>query len=649
MVSIQQLTVDFGGFRLFEEITFNIQVRDRIGLTGRNGAGKSTLLKIIAGKQSPSSGSVHLPKGFTIGYLPQHMNHQNNRTVFDEVEQAFSTLKSLQKQLEQLNEQIATRTDYESEAYLNLLHQTTEKQEQYDLLGGLSYRGRIETTLKGLGFERSDFERNTGEFSGGWRMRIELAKILLSQPDLFLLDEPTNHLDIESIQWLEDFLKEYKGAVVLISHDKAFLDHITQRTIEISLGKIYDYKANYSKFLELRLERHEQQLNAFRNQQKKIEDTEKFIERFRYKSTKAVQVQSRIKQLEKIDRVEIDEFDTSALNLKFPAAPRSGNIVVKGTAVSKAYGNNQVLKEIDFLIERGEKVCFAGRNGEGKSTMARIIMQELSHQGKLDLGQGVKIGYFAQNQADLLDPNLTVLETIDQVAVGEIRTRIRDLLGAFMFGGEEVEKKTGVLSGGERTRLAMIKLLLEPVNLLILDEPTNHLDMRSKEILKQAILDFEGTAIVVSHDREFLDGLATKVYEFRNQAMKEHLCGIYEFLQRKKQEQLLETDTPNKTLKTEQKPAASEQKLSFEARKDFGKRIKKAEQNIAQCEEQIARLELQLESLALEINDPAKAQDSALFTRYQHTQQQLDDAILQWETFHEEWENLKVQKNEQYG
>ncbi|MBP8791177.1 MAG: ABC-F family ATP-binding cassette domain-containing protein [Breznakibacter sp.] len=649
MVSVNQLTVDFGGFRLFEDISFNINLRDRIGLTGKNGAGKSTLLKIVAGHQFPTSGTVSMPKGYTIGYLPQHMNHDNSRTVYDEVEQAFGELKSIQEEIEYLNGQLATRTDYESEAYLSVIHKVSEKHERYDLLGGANYQGKIETTLKGLGFERTDFTRNCGEFSGGWRMRVELAKILLSHPDLFLLDEPTNHLDIESIQWLEDFLKDYRGGVVIISHDKAFLDNITSRTIEISLGRIYDYKANYTRFLELRLERREQQLNAFRNQQKKIEDTEKFIERFRYKATKAVQVQSRIKQLDKIDRIEVDEFDTSALNIKFPAAPRSGTVVVKGLHVNKSYGDHQVLEDVDFSVERGEKVCFVGRNGEGKTTMARMIMGEIDFKGELVLGHGVKIGYFAQNQADLLNPDFTVLETIDRVATGDIRTKIRDILGAFMFSGEDVDKKVGVLSGGERTRLAMVKLLLEPVNLLILDEPTNHLDMRSKEILKQAIRDFEGTAIVVSHDREFLDGLVTKVFEFRHRKMKEHMGGIYEFLQTRKLDSMRDLEMQKATVKKEAaatNKVVSENKLSYEERKELSRRIKKAEQQVANSERDIARLETELETITEKMNQPEFASDDNLFKNYKTIQEQLEQEMTGWEMNTLELEELLEQKNE---
>jgi ATP-binding cassette subfamily F protein 3 len=647
MVSINQLTVDFGGFKLFEDVSFLINNKDRIGLIGKNGAGKSTLLKIISGHQEPTSGTVSMPRGAKIGYLPQHMKYDDTRTVVEEVELAFAELKGLEKKIADINLEIAERTDYESESYMALLDKLNEHNERFNLLGGSNHEALIETTLKGLGFERSDFGRNTGEFSGGWRMRIELAKILLEQPDIFLLDEPTNHLDIDSIQWLEDFLKTYSGSVVLISHDKAFLDNITKRSIEISLGRIYDYKASYSKFIELRKERREQQLNAFTNQQKKIEDTEKFIERFRYKATKAVQVQSRIKQLEKLDRIEVDEIDNSALNIKFPPAPRSGTVVVKGEEVTKAYGDLLVLNEVDLTIERGEKVAFVGRNGEGKTTMARIIMSELAHQGKLTMGHNVKIGYFAQDQAERLDDSHTVFETIDLVAVGDIRTKVRDLLGAFMFSGEEVDKKVSVLSGGERTRLAMVKLLLEPVNLLILDEPTNHLDMRSKDILKQALRDFDGTVILVSHDREFLDGLVDKVYEFRHKKIKEHLGGIYEFLEKKKMENLNELNASIASKKNEsQKQESSKGKLSFEERKELNKQIKKAERQVEQSEANIAQLEEKIENLNTKISLPENASDSSLFTDYKKTETALEEEMTKWEEAQEALEKLQQQKAE---
>ncbi len=646
MISINQLTVEFGGFRLFENITYNINEKDRLGLAGKNGAGKSTMLKIIAGLQSPTSGTVSIPKGYKIGYLPQHMNHENTRTVFEEAELAMAELKNLETTIAAMNEELATRTDYESDSYMDFLTELSEKTERLSMLGGGNYKAEIETTLKGLGFERSDFDRNTGEFSGGWRMRIELAKILLSRPDIFLLDEPTNHLDIESIQWLEDFLKSYSGAVVVISHDRAFLDNVTNRTIEIVLGKIYDYKANYSKYLVLRQERFEQQMNAYKNQRKMIEDTEKFIERFRYKATKSVQVQSRIKQLEKIDRIEVDEFDTSRLNIKFPPAPHSGAVTVKGKHVTKAFGDHVVLKDVDFEVVRGEKVAFVGRNGEGKTTMSRMIMHELQHEGEIVLAHGVKIGYFAQNQADLLNVEDTVFDTIDRVAVGEIRTKIRDLLGAFMFSGEDIDKKVGVLSGGERTRLAMVRLLLEPVNLLVLDEPTNHLDIRSKEILKKAIKDFDGTAIVVSHDREFLDGLVTKVFEFRNQKMREHIGGIYDFLEERKLETLrdLETKKPQPAAKPKPKaeapkpqPEQPKSKLTYEQQKELNRQRNKAEKLVKESEAKIEKLEQEIAEIEAKMQT-AIDNDEAVRLSTEHDKKSKD---LSWEMMN--WENLQTE------
>ena len=646
MVSVNQLSVEFGGFSLFNDISFLINPKDKVGLAGKNGAGKSTLLKILAGIQSPTKGALSCPKDVKVGYLPQHMKHDDTGTVWDEVEKAFGELKKIESDIESLNNELANRTDYESEAYLDIIHQLSEKNDRLSMLGGANYASSIEVTLKGLGFERSDFERSTSEFSGGWRMRIQLAKILLQKPDIFLLDEPTNHLDIESIQWFEDFLKNYGGAVILVSHDRAFLDNITQRTIEIEMGKIYDYKASYTKYLELREERREQQLAAYRNQQKMIEDTEKFIERFRYQATKAVQVQSRIKQLEKIERIEVDEFDNAALRIKFPSAPHSGIITLEGKNASKSYGNHEVLKEVNYTIERGEKVAFVGRNGEGKTTMVRMIMNELEYLGIIKHGHQVKIGYFAQNQADLLDESLTVLETIDHVAVGDIRLKIRDLLGAFMFSGEKVEKKVSVLSGGERTRLAMVKLLLEPVNLLILDEPTNHLDIRSKELLKQAIKDFEGTVVIVSHDREFLDGLVNKIYEFRNKKMKEHLGGIYEFLERKKLESLkdIEKDVIKNTKKIVQSEKKVSSKLSYEERKEISKRLKKVQQQVVKCEDTIADLEKKLAEFEEQMQIPEKASDTEFLQKYQETEKLLNKEMEQWELFHDELEKVEELK-----
>ena len=534
MISIEGLTVEFGGNPLFDDITYIINRKDRIALVGKNGAGKSTMLKIIAGLQLPTQGKVNAPKDITIGYLPQQMTHDDTKTVREEAETAFNHIFKVEEKVNRLTAELGERTDYESQEYHDLIDALTNANEELSMIGANNFQGEIEKTLMGLGFKREDFDRPTKEFSGGWRMRIELAKLLLQRPDVLLLDEPTNHLDIESIQWLENFLSTRANAVVLVSHDRAFIDNVTMRTIEISLGRIYDYKVNYSKYVTLRDERLEQQKRAYENQQKQIAETEDFIERFRYKATKSVQVQSRIKQLEKIDRVEVDEVDNSRLNLKFPPAPRSGDYPVITEAVGKNYGEHTVFKNVDITIKRGDKVAFVGKNGEGKSTLVKCIMSEIPYSGNLKLGHNVKIGYFAQNQAQLLDGEITVFDTIDNVAVGDIRTKIRDILGAFMFGGEASDKKVKVLSGGERSRLAMIKLLLEPVNLLILDEPTNHLDMKTKDILKQAIKDFDGTVIVVSHDREFLDGLVTKVYEFSNQKVTEHLCGVYEFLDKKK-------------------------------------------------------------------------------------------------------------------
>ena len=532
MISINNLSVEFSAKSLFDNINYVINKKDKIALVGKNGAGKSTMLKIIAGLQQPTSGNVAVPRDITIGYLPQQMTLNDTMSVIEEVRSAFAHIDKLKERLDKYNEELATRTDYESDSYQELIENMTSLTERLAMEESENAEAEIEKTLIGLGFTRNDFNRPTSEFSGGWRMRIELAKLLLRRPDVLLLDEPTNHLDIESIQWLESFLTTKADAVVLVSHDRAFIDNVTNRTIEISMGKIYDYSVNYTKFVELRKERIEQQMRAYQNQQKQIQDTEDFIERFRYKATKSVQVQSRIKQLAKIERIEVDEVDTSHLNLKFPPAPRSGDYPVIADNVGKAYGDHQVFDNATFTIKRGEKVAFVGKNGEGKSTLVKCIMGEIPFTGNLKIGHNVKIGYFAQNQAQLLDGEISVFDTIDRVAVGDIRTKIRDILGAFMFGGEASDKKVKVLSGGEKTRLAMIRLLLEPVNLLILDEPTNHLDMKTKDILKQAIKDFDGTVIVVSHDREFLDGLVEKVYEFGGGQVKECLGGIYDFLEK---------------------------------------------------------------------------------------------------------------------
>lgn len=589
MVSVDNLKVEFGVTPLFEDVSYVINKRDRIALVGKNGAGKSTMLKILAGIQAPTSGSVSVPRDVTIGYLPQVMILSDKHTVMEEAEMAFEHIFDLQASIERMNQELADRTDYDSENYHKLIEKFTHDNERFLMMGGTNYTAEIERTLMGLGFNREDFNRPTSEFSGGWRMRIELAKLLLRRPDVLLLDEPTNHLDIESIQWLENFLKTSAGAVVLVSHDRAFINNVTNRTIEISCGHIYDYKVAYDEFVVLRKERREQQLRAYENQQKQIQDTEDFIERFRYKATKAVQVQSRIKQLEKIVPIEIDDEDNSALRLKFPPAMRSGNYPVICDGVKKVYGSHLVFHDVTLTINRGEKVAFVGKNGEGKSTLVKCIMDEIPYEGKLTIGHNVQIGYFAQNQAQMLDENLSVFDTIDYVAKGDIRLKIRDILGAFMFGGEASDKKVKVLSGGERSRLAMIKLLLEPVNFLILDEPTNHLDMRSKDVLKEAIKEFDGTVIVVSHDREFLDGLVTKVYEFGGGVVKEHIGGIYDFLQKKKIESLnelqLSASPTVSATKKEEPETVSENKLSYEAQKELNKKIRKLEKRIADCEQ----------------------------------------------------------------
>ena len=545
MISVDGLTVEYGGSALFSDVSYVINEKDRIALMGKNGAGKSTLLKILAGVREPSRGKVSAPKDTVIAYLPQHLMTEDGRTVFEETAQAFAHLHEMEAEIAELNKQLETRTDYESDSYMELIERVSTLSEKFYSIEEINYDADIEKTLLGLGFKREDFDRQTSEFSGGWRMRIELAKLLLKKPDVLLLDEPTNHLDIESIQWLEDFLIDNGQAVVVISHDRAFVDHITTRTIEVTMGRIYDYKVNYSQYLQLRKERREQQQKAYDEQQKMIAETREFIERFKGTYSKTLQVQSRVKMLEKLEILEVDEEDTSALRLKFPPSPRSGSYPVTIENVSKAYGDHTVFRNANLMIERGDKIAFVGKNGEGKSTLVKCIMKEIEHEGTLTLGHNVMIGYFAQNQASLLDENLTVFQTIDDVAQGDIRNKIKDLLGAFMFGGENSAKKVKVLSGGERTRLAMIKLLLEPVNLLILDEPTNHLDMKTKDILKQALLDFDGTLIVVSHDRDFLDGLVSKVYEFGNQKVTEHLEGIYEFMQRKKMENLRELERKN--------------------------------------------------------------------------------------------------------
>ena len=642
MISVEGLTVEFGGFTLFDDVSFVVNKKDRIALVGKNGAGKSTMLKIFAGLQSPTSGTVSIPKETTIGYLPQQMQLTDSRTVREEAEQAFGHIQEMEKEIERLNLELAERTDYETESYQKLIDKVTHLSEHFQLMGGSNYHAELERTLIGLGFNRSDFERPTSEFSGGWRMRIELAKLLLRRPDVLLLDEPTNHLDIESIQWLENFSATRANAVILVSHDRAFIDNTTSRTIEIELGSIYDYKVKYSEYVELRKERREQQLRAFENQQKKLADTEAFIERFRYKATKSVQVQSRIKQLEKVERIEVDEVDTAMLSLKFPPAPRSGSYPVIMENVAKRYGDHLIFKDVTLTINRGDKVAFVGKNGEGKSTLVKCIMEQIDYEGKLQLGHNVKIGYFAQNQAQLLDDNLTVFDTIDYVAQGDIRTKIRDILGAFMFGGEASEKKVKVLSGGERSRLAMIRLLLEPVNLLILDEPTNHLDMRSKDVLKDALREFDGTVIVVSHDREFLDGLVDKVYEFGNQRVVEHLGGIYEFLEKKKMDNLreLERSTQAASLAADTDVQPTQNKLSYEARKEQSKAIKKVEKAVAEAENKITELENYIAAIEARLATPEGASDTSLYNDYSSLKKELSDTMDTWTELTMELEEL---------
>ncbi len=647
MISLDKINLSFGGFELFKEISFLINPKDRIGLIGKNGAGKTTLLKIINGSEKPSSGIIGVPKDGSIGYLPQEMKLVDTHTLKDETKLAFEELIILGKKIAELNTEISERTDYHSEEYLEKLNHLSELNERFTLIGGDNYEAELEKTLLGLGFERTDFNRPTSEFSGGWRMRVELAKLLLRKPDVFLLDEPTNHLDIESIQWLEDFLKDYKGAVVLVSHDKAFLNAVCNRTIEISLGKILDQKMNYSTFVEWKEEQREINLAAFRNQQKMIEDTEKFIERFRYKSTKAVQVQSRIKHLEKLDRLEIEEEDNAALKLSFPPALRSGRVVVDAKNITKSYDELLVLSNIDLKIENGEKVAFVGRNGEGKTTLARIIMDELKHEGDLTLGHNVKIGYFAQNQAQLLNGELTVFETIDEIAVGDIRTKIRDILAAFLFRGDDIDKKVKVLSGGEKSRLAMIRLMLEPVNFLILDEPTNHLDMRSKEILKNALIHFTGTVLVVSHDRDFLNGLVTCTYEFRNKKVKQHLGGIFEFLQRKKIESLKQLEIKSNIGITAGEKAKEKNisDLSFEEKKEINRTIDRLQKKINQTEKLIARLENEIEHLDNVLSLPENIGDLSVFEKYENIKHEMEETMLEWEKSHEELEKWQNQKN----
>ncbi len=660
MISINNLSVEFSSQLLFDNINYVINPKDKIALVGKNGAGKSTMLKIIAGLQRPTGGSVAVPQDVTIGYLPQQMVLTDTLTVAEEVRKVFAHVEAMHRRLDELSAQLSERTDYESDEYHALIERVSSLTDELTMASSDNYEADMERTLLGLGFVRSDFDRPTSEFSGGWRMRIELAKLLLRRPDVLLLDEPTNHLDIESIQWLENFLVSKAKAVVLVSHDRAFIDNVTNRTIEISCGKIYDYAVNYSKFVALRAERIEQQMRAYRNQQKQIADTEDFIERFRYKATKSVQVQSRIKQLAKIERIEVDEVDTSHLNLRFPPAPLSGDFPIIIEDVGKAYGDHQVFDHATFTLRRGEKVAFVGKNGEGKSTLVKCIMGEIPYTGDLRIGHNVKIGYFAQNQAQLLDGELTVFDTIDRVAVGDIRTKIRDILGAFMFGGEASDKKVKVLSGGEKTRLAMIKLLLEPVNLLILDEPTNHLDMKTKDILKQAIADFDGTVIVVSHDREFLDGLVGKVYEFGGGQVRECLGGIYEFLEKKRiaslqelersqpkteqknsPQQKLSAAEPAKAMKVEPSTPA-QRKLSYAEQREREKTLRRATKRVEEAEAAVSAREAELAEIEAKI--AAGDVDPKLFTAHADATKAVENAMSIWELAQMELDELKNDK-----
>ena len=632
MIAVDQLAVMFGATPLFTNVCFNINKKDRIALVGKNGAGKSTLLKILSGSQKASSGSVAIEKEATIGYLPQVMVLSDDHTVIEETEKAFADIRDLQQRIERENQELAERDDYESQDYLELVERFAHDNDRFQLMGGLNYRAQMERTLLGLGFVHEDFNRPTKEFSGGWRMRIELAKILLRSPDILLLDEPTNHLDIESIRWLEQFLQHSASAVVLVSHDRAFLNNVTNRTIEISCGRIADYKAKYDDFVRLREERREQQLRAYENQQKEIADIKDFIERFRYKPTKAVQVQSRIKQLEKIVPIVVDEVDRSSLHLKFPPCSRTGDYPLICEDLRKDYGSHCVFHDVNLTLKRGEKVAFVGKNGAGKSTLVKCIMGEIPYTGHLKLGHNVAIGYYAQNQAQLLDGDLTVFDTIDSVAKGDIRLKIRDILGAFMFGGEASDKKVKVLSGGERSRLAMIRLLLEPVNFLILDEPTNHLDMRTKDVLKEAIQAFDGTVILVSHDRDFLDGLVTKVYEFGDGLVREHLGGIYNFLQKKELQDLKSLEAaPTQSAANADAPRQAQGKLSYEEQKEHARLLRKVEKEVKEKEEAISKIEATLQDLEQQMSSPEGATDAALISQYASLQKELEQTMADWE------------------
>ncbi|MDF1575944.1 MAG: ABC-F family ATP-binding cassette domain-containing protein [Bacteroidales bacterium] len=649
MISIDNVTIRFGAFVLFDKISFQVNPGDRIGLVGRNGAGKTSILNLIEGRQDPDQGRVVKSSGIEVGYLPQQMKHKKGKTLYREALNAFASVIALKKRIDAINRELGERSDYESSAYLDLIQELANANELFELEGGHAIHAEVEQTLLGLGFRKSDMERPVHEFSGGWRMRVELAKILLRRPDYILLDEPTNHLDIESIQWLEEFLGSYPGGVLIISHDRAFLDNVTNRTLELSLGRIYDYKVSYSKYVDLKKERIAVQHASYENQQKLIQDTEEFINRFRYKATKAVQVQSRIKQLEKLDRLEVEKEDDLVMNLKFPPSKRSGTIVVEAVGLKKSFGEIKVLDGLDMVIERGEKVAFVGKNGEGKTTLSRILVGELDYSGLLKMGHNVELGYFAQNQDEIMDGRLTVMETVDHAAVGDIRNKIRDILGAFLFRGEDVDKKVSVLSGGERSRLAMARMLLQPFNLLILDEPTNHLDMRSKDILKKALLAFDGTLIVVSHDREFLNGLVDKVYEFREQKVKEHLGGIYDFLQRRKLTSLREIERKEQPVKAgnreasassgkktqaardPQEPVKQSNKEQYEEKKMEEKKVRKIANRVKGLEHEIEQIEEELSKMDKMLMNPDNIDGMHVYETYEQLKLKHDEALASWE------------------
>lgn len=643
MISIDNITVQFGGFILLNKVSMQIRNRDRVGLVGRNGAGKTTLMRIISGDQEPNGGKVIRSAVSDIGFLPQQMTHMDGKSVLEETKRAFEDLLSLEKKIDKVNNLLSSREDYESDSYLNLINELSELNSKFELAGGSSIHGEIEKTLLGLGFLHSDFQRSTSEFSGGWRMRIELAKLLLKKPAFLLLDEPTNHLDIESIQWLEDYLKTYSGGVILISHDRAFLDNVTNRTVEISLGRLTDYKVAFSRFVILRKERREQELAAYQNQQKLIKETEEFIDRFRYKATKAVQVQSRVKQLNKLVRIEVEEEDKSAMSIKFPPSPRSGREVISASNLSKSYGDNNVLHNIDFLIEKGEKIAFVGKNGEGKTTLSKIIANEVDYEGQLKMGHNVDLGYFAQNQDELLDDKKTVLETIDAVAVGDIRAKMRDILGAFLFSGEDIDKKVKVLSGGERSRLSLAKMLLQTHNLLLMDEPTNHLDMRSKDILKLALKKYDGTLIVVSHDREFLDGLVDKVYEFKDHKIKVHLGGIYDFLRKRKLESLQELERKFRIKSNaDSNQAITKSKNSRIRKKESDKKLRKLQNKIKDIENKITVLETELAELSQKMEN-MEQHDSEIYKKYGSLESDLAAMMEEWEKVSDKLSKLEEQ------